>query len=449
MAIEVRIPSVGESITEGRIVRWLKKDGDAVTTDEPLFELETDKATAEVPSPATGTLKIVSPEGSTVAVGSVVANIQEAAEARTKPSPKPPEDQARRVEPPAESSAGAKKDGERVAVGNEGKPREAASQPSPGLSPAARRLARENQIDVSTIPGSGRGGRVTKEDLTTYLEGRKGQDLGAPAPARAETAIESTTDKERFSPPVPSVGRLDKPSAPTRVNRETREPMSPIRRRIADRLLASQKSTATLTTFNEADLSAIGALRQQYKESFREKHGVGLGFLSFFVKACVEALKAFPVVNGRIDGEEIVYHHYYNIGVAVSTEKGLMVPVIHDADALSLAAIEHEISELSRKAREGKIAVSDLQGGTFTITNGGVFGSLLSTPILNPPQSAILGMHAIQKRPVAVDDQVVIRPMMYLALSYDHRLIDGRDAVLFLVRVKECIESPERLLLEL
>jgi 2-oxoglutarate dehydrogenase E2 component (dihydrolipoamide succinyltransferase) len=233
------------------------------------------------------------------------------------------------------------------------------------------------------------------------------------------------------------------------VNRETREPMSPIRRRIADRLVASQKSTATLTTFNEADLSAIGALRQQYKESFREKHGVGLGFLSFFVKACVEALKAFPVVNGRIDGEEIVYHHYYNIGVAVSTEKGLMVPVIHDADALSLATIEHEIAELSRKAREGKIAVSDLQGGTFTITNGGVFGSLLSTPILNPPQSAILGMHAIQKRPVAVDDQVVIRPMMYLALSYDHRLIDGRDAVLFLVRVKECIESPERLLLEL
>ena len=224
--------------------------------------------------------------------------------------------------------------------------------------------------------------------------------------------------------------------------------MSPIRRRIADRLVASQKSTATLTTFNEADLSAIGALRQQYKGSFREKHGVGLGFLSFFVKACVEALKAFPVVNGRIDGEEIVYHHYYNIGVAVSTEKGLMVPVIHDADALSLATIEHEIAELSRKAREGKIAVSDLQGGTFTITNGGVFGSLLSTPILNPPQSAILGMHAIQKRPVAVGDDIALRPMMYLALSYDHRLIDGREAVQFLVRVKECVEAPERMLLE-
>jgi 2-oxoglutarate dehydrogenase E2 component (dihydrolipoamide succinyltransferase) len=446
MAIEVRIPALGESISEGRIVRWLKNDGDAVTMDEPLFELETDKATAEVPSPATGALKIVAPEGSTVAVGTVVANIQEAAEAPPKPAPKPPEEQPRREESGAESSGVAAKDGKRVAAGSEEKPHEA---PSPGLSPAARRLARENQIDVSTIPGSGRGGRVTKEDVATYLEGRKTQAPEPAARAQSEPGTEPSTGQQRFSAPVPSTGRLEKSLAPLRVNRETREPMSPIRRRIADRLVASQKSTATLTTFNEADLSAIGALRQQYKESFREKHGVGLGYLSFFVKACVEALRAFPVVNGRIDGEEIVYHHYYNIGVAVSTEKGLMVPVIRDADALSLAAIEHEIAELSRKARDGKIAVSDLQGGTFTITNGGVFGSLLSTPILNPPQSAIVGMHAIQKRPVAVDDQVVIRPMMYLALSYDHRLVDGRDAVLFLVRVKECIESPERLLLEL
>jgi 2-oxoglutarate dehydrogenase E2 component (dihydrolipoamide succinyltransferase) len=438
MGIEVRIPSVGESISEGRIVRWLKKDGDAVATDEPLFELETDKATAEVPSPAAGTLKIVAPEGSTVAVGTVVANIQEALEAHPKPAPKPPEEQARRVESAAESSG----DGERVAAGSEGKSREAASA---GLSPAARRLARENHIDVSTIPGSGRGGRVTKEDVTNYLEARKGEELRTVASARPEPATEPSTVQQRFSPPAP----LQTSHPPSRVNRETREPMSPIRRRIADRLVASQKSTATLTTFNEADLSGIAALRQQYKDSFREKHGVGLGFLSFFVKACVEALKTYPVVNGRIDGEELVYHHYYNIGVAVSTEKGLMVPVIRDADALSLAAIEHEISELSGRARDGKIAVSDLQGGTFTITNGGVFGSLLSTPILNPPQSAILGMHAIQKRPIAVDDRVVIRPMMYLALSYDHRLIDGRDAVLFLVRIKECIESPERLLLEL
>ena len=342
-------------------------------------------------------------------------------------------------------------------------------------------------MNLSKVAGSGRGGRVTKEDVVAYLEGTPARsvseggegDLRSPASVGSETRAERRSETsaaqgatparsasegiaspprtspeiqpthERFLPPMRSPGPSQQSPALPGGNRETREPMSPIRRRIADRLLASQKSTATLTTFNEADLSAISALRQQYKESFREKHGTGLGFMSFFVKACVEALRAYPAVNGRIDGEEIVYHHYFNIGVAVSTEKGLMVPVIRDADALSLAGVEHEIAELSRRAREGKITVSDLQGGTFTITNGGVFGSLVSTPIINPPQSAILGMHAIQKRPVAVNDEVVIRPMMYLALSYDHRLIDGREAVLFLVCVKECIESPERLLLEL
>ena len=471
MSIQVRVPSVGESISEGRLVRWLKKDGDVVSMDEPLFELETEKATADVPSPAAGTLRIVVPEGQTVAIGSVAANIEESTAAPTTGSPRPGPVEQREASTPAESVT-SKRDGDQAAGGSGKQLRQA--PPRPELSPAARKLAEENQVDVSRLAGSGRGGRVTKEDVAAYLEGtptrsasegdrshlssgsetraehgatpNRSVSEGIVSPPRASPEVQPP--QERFLAPMRSPGPSQSPAVPSG-NRETREPMSPIRRRIADRLLASQKSTATLTTFNEADLSAISALRQQYKESFREKHGVGLGFMAFFVKACVEALQAYPIVNGRIDGEEIVYHHYFNIGVAVSTEKGLIVPVIRDADALSLAAIEHEIAELSQKAREGKVTVSDLQGGTFTITNGGVFGSLVSTPIINPPQSAILGMHAIQKRPVAVDDQVVIRPMMYLALSYDHRLIDGREAVLFLVRVKECIESPERLLLEL
>jgi 2-oxoglutarate dehydrogenase E2 component (dihydrolipoamide succinyltransferase) len=307
------------------------------------------------------------------------------------------------------------------------------------LSPAARAIAEEKGIDPGRLTGSGRGGRVTKEDVLNYLEGQPqgpaeqpGKSLEPTPPAAASPA----------QPAPPSEGE----SALS--GRETRQRMSSIRQRIADRLLASQKATATLTTFNEADLSAILALRDQYKDRFRDKYGVGLGFMSFFVKACVEALRAFPLVNARIDGADVVYPNAYHIGVAVSTEKGLMVPVIRDSDRLSFAAIEKRIAELAQRAREGKISVTDLQGGTFTITNGGVFGSLLSTPILNPPQSAILGMHTIQQRPVAVGDQVVIRPMMYLALSYDHRLIDGREAVQFLVRVKECVEAPSRLLLE-
>jgi 2-oxoglutarate dehydrogenase E2 component (dihydrolipoamide succinyltransferase) len=303
----------------------------------------------------------------------------------------------------------------------------------------------EEGVDVRQVTGTGRGGRITTEDIQRYLEQRRAGRAAPGQPAAAAATADAVARKE--ASPVGAIPRIEV-ATPAPAERETRQRMSAIRQRIAERLVSAQQTAAILTTFNEADLSAVLTLRGRYKESFQKKHGVGLGFMGFFVKACVEALRTFPVVNASIDGSDIVYHNYFHIGVAVSTEKGLMVPVIRDADRLSFAQIEKTIAELAQRTRDGKITVTDLQGGTFTITNGGIFGSLLSTPILNPPQSAILGMHAIQKRPVAVNDQVVIRPMMYLALSYDHRLIDGREAVQFLVRVKECVEDPERLLLE-
>ena len=366
-----------------------------------MFELETDKATTEVVAPAAGVLTITVKEGQKVPVGSVVGRVQEgAAPARPKEkaAPAPVADKAIPVTT-------------------------AAAAVEPLLSPSARQLAADEGVDPRKLTGSGPGGRVLKEDVQTHL-------------AQRTPAVE---------PPPPAPVAEVKPQAN---GRETRQRMTTIRQRIAERLLAAQQNAAILTTFNEADMSAIMALRTKYKESFQKKHGVGLGFMSFFVKACVEALRAFPAVNARIDGPDVVYQNFYDVGVAVSTEKGLMVPVLRDAGRLSFAQIEKGIAELAVKARDGKISVADLQGGTFTITNGGVFGSLLSTPILNPPQSGILGMHTIQKRPVAVGDEVVMRPMMYLALSYDHRLVDGREAVSFLVRVKECVENPERLMLE-
>jgi len=398
MAVEIKVPAVGESITEGTIARWLKKDGDLVRADEPVFELETDKATGEVAAPAAGRLVITVPEGQTVAVGAVVGRIEESAAAPDK------------ADKPAAKKAEQKKNDQARPVAE--KKTAAPAEVETPLSPAAQQLVADQGVDLRQLAGTGRGGRITKEDVLTHLQQRQA------APAEA---------------------------AP---DRETRQRMSAIRQRIAERLVAAQHSAAILSTFNEADMSAVIALRTRYKDAFQKKHGIGIGFMPFFIKACVEALRAYPVVNARIDGSDIIYYNYYNIGVAVSTEKGLMVPVLRDADRLSFAQIEKAITEVAQKARDGKIAVTDLQGGTFTITNGGVFGSLLSTPLLNPPQSAILGMHTIQKRPVAVDDQVIIRSMMYLALSYDHRLIDGREAVGFLMRVKECIESPERLLLE-
>jgi 2-oxoglutarate dehydrogenase E2 component (dihydrolipoamide succinyltransferase) len=397
MAVDIKVPSVGEAITEGVISKWFKADGAAVRANEPVYELETDKATTEVVAPAAGVLSITAKEGQKVEVGSVVGRIEEGAVPAAKPKePAPP---AAPVKPaPA--------------------PKAAASA-EPLLSPSARQMAADAGVDPAKLTGTGRDGRIIKEDVQAFVS-QRGEKSESPA-------VE----------PKPAAN-----------GRETRQRMTTLRQRIGERLLAAQQNAAILTTFNEVDMSAIMALRSKYKEAFQKKHGVGLGFMSFFVKACVEALKAYPAVNARIDGADIVYHNYHNIGVAVSTERGLMVPALRDAGRLNFAEIEKGIAELAVKARDGKISVADLQGGTFTITNGGVFGSLLSTPILNPPQSGILGMHTIQKRPVAVDDQVVIRPMMYLAFSYDHRLIDGREAVSFLVRVKECVENPERLMLE-
>ncbi|MCS7269490.1 MAG: 2-oxoglutarate dehydrogenase complex dihydrolipoyllysine-residue succinyltransferase [Gemmataceae bacterium] len=510
------VPTVGESISEATLNRWLKPDGAWVQVDEPIAELGTDKATQELPAPATGRLSLRVREGETVKVGSLIAVIDtDASLPSGQPTPPPPVGE----KAPATSGNVTRADGspatpsgslpernvfpaelatERLPTRGSSAPTvgpisaisavsapegatppavppaiasapQGASTPSPPPSPAAARLLAEANLTAAEVPGTGRGGRITKGDVLAAIQQRQASTLGP-----RDTSVSTPLDAAASSGPVigtsgngspPGVaatepqtsatapGAPSLPSAAVAVNqgqrRITREPMSHIRRRIAERLVESQQTTATLTTFNEADMSAIIELRQRFGERFEKKHGVKPGFMSFFVKAVVEALKAFPVVNARIEGQQIVYHHYYDIGVAVSTDRGLMVPVIRDADTLSLADIERTIAELARKAREGRITVQDLEGGTFTITNGGVFGSLLSTPILNPPQSAILGMHAIQKRPVVVNDQIVIRPMMYLALSYDHRLIDGREAVQFLVRVKECIENPAVLLLDL
>jgi 2-oxoglutarate dehydrogenase E2 component (dihydrolipoamide succinyltransferase) len=425
MAVEIKVTPAGESITHATLLKWLKSDGAAVKAGEPVCELETDKATKEEYAPASGVLSIQVQPGTRVAIGAVIGSVD----------PVGPASRAGQEESAARLAAPTAPARSSNSVASPAAP------PAPAapvrLSPAARVLVESRGIDASKVTPSARG-VVTKSDVLGYLESRSapsapeapGEEAPAPS-AKPQAAQESA-----------------KPQAAETDGRQTRQRMSPIRARIAERLLAVQQNAAILTTFNEADLSRVMDLRSRYKESFQKKHGVGLGFMSFFVKACVEALKAFPAVNARIDGQDIVYQHFYHLGVAVSTEKGLMVPVLRDCDVLRFAGIEKGIAELAGKARDGKLSVADLQGGTFTITNGGIFGSLLSTPILNPPQSGILGMHAIQKRPVAVDDQIVIRPMMYLALSYDHRLIDGREAVSFLVRVKECIENPERLLLE-
>jgi 2-oxoglutarate dehydrogenase E2 component (dihydrolipoamide succinyltransferase) len=407
MAVEqIKVPSPGESISEGRIAKWYQPDGATVRVDDPLFELESDKTAQTIVAPVAGVLKHRANEGDVVPVGAVVAEIDSEA-IPTAAAPRPAEPKApAAVTPPLP-----------IQPKPVDRPRELIA------SPAAQRVIAERNLDIDQIPGSGPRGIITKEDAVTFQpSGTGNREPGTNGP----------------------------PAAPQPASeRETRQPMSMIRRRIAERLLESQNTTATLTTFNEADMSAIMELRAKYNEKFEKKYGVKLGFMSVFVKAAVAALKTFPLVNARIDGGDIVYQHFYDIGVAVSTEKGLVVPVIRNADQLSFVEIEKRIAELAKKARDGKIGVPDMMGGTFTITNGGVFGSLLSTPILNPPQCAILGMHTIQKRPVAVNDQVVIRPMMYLALSYDHRLIDGREAVQFLVRIKECVENPERMLLEI
>ncbi|AMV22941.1 Dihydrolipoyllysine-residue succinyltransferase component of 2-oxoglutarate dehydrogenase complex [Gemmata sp. SH-PL17] len=406
MAIEqVTVPKAGESITEATLNRWFVANGAFVKADAPLFEMGTDKASQEVVAPASGVVKHLVKEGDTVAIGATVAQIDTDAKA---PAP------AAQASAPKQQIA------------------EAPSAPKQEAipSPAAARVLAEAGVKPGDVAGTGPGGRILKEDA-----------VAAASAPKASPAVNGEAKKPAAEAParVPSQSGA----------RTTREPVSKIRKTIATRLLDSQNTTATLTTFNEADMTAIQDLRAKYNEKFEKKHGTKIGFMSVFVKAAIEALKAFPLVNARLDGNDIVHQHFYDIGVAVSTEKGLMVPVIRGADQLGFADIEKAIAAVAKRARDGKVTVPELEGGTFTITNGGIFGSMLSTPILNPPQCAILGMHSIQKRPVVVNDQIVIRPMMYLALSYDHRLIDGREAVQFLVRIKECVENPERILFEI
>ena len=445
--MDIVVPALGESVTEATVAQWLKQPGEAVGADEALVELETDKVTLEVNAPAAGTLTEIKVEaGATVEVGALLASFA-AGVAGSAPAAQPSEAAPAPAaeEPPAPAAApepaGAgldpaqvgRTDG-KVTVDDLNRFIAASTPPSAlTLSPAVAKLVAEHNLDASRIVGSGPQGRITKEDVQAVIAGT--------APLRERPTVAAPAPEARAPAPAPA----PQPAGA----REERVRMTKLRQTIAKRLKEAQNTAAILTTFNEADMSAVMALRQRYKESFEKKHGIKLGFSSFFVKACVKALKEIPAVNGRIEGDEIVYNHFYDIGMAVSTPNGLMVPVIRDCDGKSFAEIEGALGELAGRGRDGKLSMDEMQGGTFTITNGGVFGSLLSTPILNRPQSAILGLHKIAERAMVVDGKVEARPMMYLALSYDHRIIDGREAVTFLVRVKEAIEDPERLLLDL
>src|SRR5450631_3274871 len=406
---DIRVPTLGESVTEATVGKWFKQPGDAVAVDEPLVELETDKVTLEVPAPAAGVLSdIAAKTGETVGVAALLGQIKEGAAAAPA-----------KAAPPAAKPPEASKPALAPAV----KP---ADMPLP---PSVRKMAAESGIDAAKVVGSGMHGQVSKGDMMAAIERAAAQ----PTPVAATAAAL----------------QVRAPSPADDAAREERVHMTRLRQTIARRLKDAQNTAAMLTTFNEVDMSAVMHMRNQYKELFEKKHGVKLGFMGFFARACIAALKDVPAVNAEIDGTDIVYKNYYHIGVAVGTEKGLVVPVVRDADQLSLAGIEKAITEFGKRARDGALKIEDMQGGTFTISNGGVYGSLMSTPILNAPQSGILGMHKIQDRPVAVNGQVVIRPMMYLALSYDHRIVDGREAVTFLVRVKECLEDPARMVLDL
>jgi 2-oxoglutarate dehydrogenase E2 component (dihydrolipoamide succinyltransferase) len=403
-AVEIKVPTLGESVTEATVAKWFKHEGDAVAVDEALCELETDKVTVEVNATAAGAIgKIVAAEGETVQVGAVLCVIEAGAAASAKPAAAA----ARPVAAPAPAPVA---------------PAPAAPANLAASGPAARKLVAESGVDPSTIAATGKDGRITKADVLSVL---------ATPPAAAPAARPAAASGPR-----------------AKAEREERVRMTRLRKTIAARLKDAQNTAAMLTTFNEVDMSGVMALRERLKDDFEKKHGVKLGFMSFFVKACIAGLKELPAVNAEIDGDDVVYKNYYDIGVAVGTPQGLVVPVVRDADMLGFAGVEKTIGDLGRRARDGKLGIGDLTGGTFTISNGGVYGSLMSTPILNPPQSAILGMHKIQQRPMVVGGEIKVRPMMYLALSYDHRIIDGREAVTFLVRVKECIEDPERLLLE-
>jgi 2-oxoglutarate dehydrogenase E2 component (dihydrolipoamide succinyltransferase) len=411
MATDIMVPSLGESITEATVSKWLKHPGEPVAADEPVAELETDKVTLEVPAPAAGTLaELLAEEGANVPVGAVLGRIAEGT-AATSP------------QRPAATATGPTLS----RIAEEGAERSKAGEGNTALErsgPAVRKLIEESGLDTARVTATGPGGRISKADVIAALAPK------APSPAAARPPVQ----------PVPG---------PATGEREVRARMSRLRRRIAERLKAAQNTAAMLTTFNEIDMTQSIALRERHRDGFEKKHGVRLGFMSIFVKAAIVALKELPAVNAEIDGDDIVYKNHYDIGVAVGTEQGLVVPVVRDADRLSFAEIEKTIAEYGRKARDGKLTIEELSGGTFTISNGGIYGSLMSTPILNPPQSGVLGMHKIERRPVAVGDKVEIRPMMYVALSYDHRIVDGREAVTFLVRLKECVEDPSRILFDM
>ena len=458
MLIEVKVPSVGESVTEALLAQWFKNDGDLVKKDEPLFVMETDKVTLEVVAEADGILAIKVAEGETVPIGAVVGTLDPAvtvpavetdtaevprgettpAEPEPAEAPEPvsaPQPQPPQAQPEAPISA------DRQAV----EPARSNFPPEPGdhilddrfLAPSVRRLVAEKGLNPALIAGTGPKGRLTKGDVVLYLEsGQVVPTALAHEPITAPAA-------------VPAAAEAQPPAAASEAELASRKPMTPLRQRIAARLLEAKQNTAMLTTFNEIDMTQVIAIRKQYKEPFKQKHQIGLGMMSFFIKASVEALKEIPQINAFIDGKDIIEHHYYHIGVAVGSERGLVVPVIRNADRLSFAGLEQAIVEYVKKINDNRLEISDLEGGTFTISNGGVYGSLLSTPILNIPQSAILGMHKIEKRPVVIDDEIVIRPMMYVALSYDHRIVDGREAVTFLKRIKECVENPERIMMEI
>jgi 2-oxoglutarate dehydrogenase E2 component (dihydrolipoamide succinyltransferase) len=430
MTIEIKVPALGESITEATVGQWFKKPGDSVNVDEPLVELETDKVTVEVPSPAAGVLsKVVVQQGATVEIGSVLGSISEGAGAAAKPAPAPSESPPQAKTPPA------------AAASKPAEPPKASPSPKPGgnggmpPAPAARKMMDEKGLSPDDVKGSGRRGQILKEDVAAAAE----------KPAAA--ALQPQTGSAMATSPVP-VTQMRAPSMVNDAAREERVPMSRLRQTIARRLKDAQNTAAMLTTFNDVDMSAVMALRAQYKDTFEKRHGVKLGFMGFFVKACVQALREIPAVNAEMDGQDFIYKNYYHIGVAVGTDKGLVVPVVREADRLSLAEIEQAIADFGKRARAGKLAIGDMQGGTFTISNGGVYGSLLSTPILNAPQSGILGMHRIEEKPVVRNGQIVVRPIMNLALSYDHRVVDGKEAVTFLVRVKECLEDPQRFILD-
>jgi 2-oxoglutarate dehydrogenase E2 component (dihydrolipoamide succinyltransferase) len=455
MRVDIKVPALSESVAEATLLSWHKKEGERVERDENLIDVETDKVVMELPAPAAGILaKIIKGDGATVRGGEVIATIDTEAGAiegttPTAPAAVPGESEAARSGVEVRPA----KKGAEAAPPSATAPASTTAVETAGMMPAAQKLAAKENLtpeEINAIKGSGRDGRVTKEDVAAYVEQKRSEASIAPSPSPAVPRAPATP----LTPPAPSASRAPEPAPPMAEGKaegkrsEKRVAMSRLRARIAERLVQSQSTAAILTTFNEVNMQAIMDLRARYKDKFEKEHGVKLGLMSFFVKAAVAALKKFPIVNASVDGNDIVYHEYYDIGIAVSSARGLVVPIIRNADSLSQAEIERQVADFGRRAQDGKLTIEELTGGTFSITNGGVFGSMLSTPIINPPQSAILGIHATKERPVVENGQIVIRPMCYLALSYDHRIIDGREAVLSLVAMKEALEYPVSPLLE-